>query len=204
LDDAGDLHHVLSGSVHVGIMAAANGGDQGGAQGARFAVARQMDGLTENVSVDLQPQTALRAAAPREQATHLDTVLLQVLENVAGAEGRRLINAAKDMAGAMGERQTPEDTAGARILERTAIPLPVIETDQPFAAWRHGGGPGIEKLVDIASRAFRLGKLVTRKVLAIPVEDGAGRGLAAFERVESFQHRVGITAEHAAAKDAAL
>src|SRR5947209_20617288 len=98
------------------------------------------------------------------------------------AQGGRFINAAEEMTGTVRQRQAPEHAAGQRVFERAAVALPVIEADKAVATGGNGGGLGIEDFVDVLGTAFGLGGFVAGEMLAIPVHDGAGRRLAAFER----------------------
>src|SRR5205807_10276312 len=96
------------------------------------------------------------------------------------AEGRRFVNAAKDVARTVRQCQTPERSSAARVLQRTAVALPIIKANQPLASGRHRGSFGIENLKDIPARALRLGRLDTGKMLTIPIENRPRSGLTAF------------------------
>src|SRR5262249_23304677 len=155
---------------------------------------------TQDVGMDLHPQPALRATAAGEQTPNREAVGFQVLQDAARAEGGRLVDAAEDMAGTMCERQAPQNAAAPGVPERATGALPAVEADQPVAARRYGGRPGVEHLVDVTAGARGLGRLVAGEVLAIPVQDRPGRRLPALQRVESLDHGVGVAAGHAAAE----
>src|SRR5260370_5155344 len=126
----------------------------------------------------------------------------QAFQDMARAERRRFVNAAKDVSGPVGKRQAPESAAGARVFERATVALPVIETNKPLTARWHGRSLGIQNFVYILPRSFRFRRFIAREMLPVPVYDGTRRRLAAFQRVQSLAHGVRIAAEHAAADQA--
>ena len=57
---------------------------------------------------------------------------------IVETEGGRLVDAAEDVAGAVRQRQTPEGAPTARVFQRAAVALPVVQTHQPVAPRRYG------------------------------------------------------------------
>jgi hypothetical protein len=100
-DDGGDVYHVAPRLIQVGLMAAVHGGDHRRAEGAGFALARHGDRPTQDVGVDLQPQTALRPTAAGVQALNFEPVSLEVVEDEARTASGAFVDAAKDVAGAV-------------------------------------------------------------------------------------------------------
>src|SRR5262249_44017719 len=94
----------------------------------------------------------------------------------------------------------PESSSSPRVLQRTAVPLPIIKADQSLAAGRDGSGLGIENFENISSRSLRLGRLDAGKMLPVPVENGPGGSLASLQGVDPFDDRIRIAAEHSAAE----
>src|SRR5438105_2132728 len=99
--------------------------------------------------MDLQPKPALGAAAACNNSAQAEAVLGQVFQNMTRSESGRFIDAAEKVAWTVGKRHAPKGAAGPRVLERTAVALPVVQANQAVRAGWHRRRLGIQQFVNI-------------------------------------------------------